>query len=156
MSAALGWLDLENAAEALAELEQISPALQQRPEVLEVRWLIQADRQDWPAALQVARALLEQAPKRASTWLHLAYALRRAPEGGLAAAQEALRPAAERFPKEPVIPFNLACYACQRGQPDEALDWLRRAMRVGGKEAIRAMALKDRDLEPLWTRIGAL
>jgi hypothetical protein len=70
--------------------------------------------------------------------------------GGLEAAWDALLPASEQFPKEPIIPYNLACYACQRQRLAEARTWLERAMRVGGREAITLLALKDPDLEPLW------
>ena len=44
-------------------------------------------------------------------------------------APPALRPAFEKFPKVSVIPYNLACYACQMNKLDEARVWLRRAMR---------------------------
>ena len=103
--------------------------------------------------MDVARKLLRRAPDRVSGWLHHAYALRRAPEGGLEKAWEALKPAAEKFPKEPIIPFNLSCYACQMRQLDEARLWLKRALKIGGKEKIKQMALGDPDLQPLWDEI---
>ena len=88
-----------------------------------------------------------------SGWLHQAYALRRVPDGGVQRAWDALLPAAARFPKEAIIPFNLACYACQTGKLDAARDWLRRAVAISDKEAIKAMALGDSDLEPLWEEL---
>ncbi len=51
-------------------------------------------------------------------WLHRAYALRRVANGGLPQAWDALLPAAEKFPGEPVIAYNLSCYACQMQQLD--------------------------------------
>jgi len=78
------------------------------------------------------------------------------PQGGLQQAWEALLPAFDKFPKEPIIPFNLACYACQMRQLDAARDWLQRAMAISGKEKIKPMALKDSDLEPLWEEIRRL
>jgi hypothetical protein len=154
--AAIGWLELSNPAEAGAELAQISPAQQEHPDVLEVRWSISAEQRRWEEGLQIAQALLRRAPKRSSGWLHRAYALRRVPEGGLQQAWEALLPAFDKFPKEPIIPFNLACYACQMRQLDAARDWLQRAMAISGKEKIKPMALKDSDLEPLWEEIRRL
>ena len=154
--AAIGWLELGNLAEAQAELAQISPAQQEHPDVLEVRWLVSAEQKHWEEGLQIAQALLRRAPKRSSGWLHQAYALRRVPEGGLQKAWEALLPASDKFPKEPTIPFNLSCYACQLQQLDAARDWLKRAVAVGGKEKIKLMALKDADLEPLWDEIRLL
>ena len=79
--------------------------------------------------------------------------LRRAPAGGLRPAREALLPAAEMFPEEPVIPYNLACYACQLERLEEARVWLRQAMQIGEKKAIQQMALADEDLKPLWPEV---
>lgn len=152
-NAALGWLALGNPTEARAELDGVSAENQHHPEVLNLRWLICAELQDWPAALHAARCLAEAAPERASTWLHLAFALRRVPEGGLAAAQAVLRPACERFTHEAIIPYNLACYACQLGQLAEARRWLDLAFQRGKRDQIKLLALVDEDLEPLWEEI---
>ena len=155
-SAAVGWLELGNLAEAQAELAQISPAQQEQPSVLELRWMVAAEQKLWEEGLQIAKALLRRAPKRSSGWLHQAYALRRVPDGGVQKAWEALLPAFDKFPRESIIPFNLSCYACQMRQLDAARDWLQRALAVGGKEKIKQMALKDSDLEPLWDEIRQL
>jgi hypothetical protein len=151
--AAIGWLELGNLMESKAELAQISLAQQEHPDVLEVRWLVSAEQKHWEEGLQIAQALLRRAPKRSSGWLHQAYALRRVPGGGVQKAWEALLPACDLFPKEPTIPFNLSCYACQLQQIDTAREWLKRALAAGGKEKIKQMALKDSDLEPLWDEI---
>ena len=154
--AAIGWLELGNLTEAQAELAQVSPAQQEHPDVLEVRWLFSAQQKHWEEGLQIAQALLRRAPKRSSGWLHQAYALRRVPGGGVQKAWEALLPASDKFPKEPTIPFNLSCYACQLQQLDTAREWLKRAVAIGGKEMIKQMALQDSDLEPLWDEIRQL
>ena len=154
--AAVGWLELGNLAEAQAELAQISPAQQEHPDVLDVRWLVSAQQKHWEEGLQIAQALLRRAPKRPSGWLNQAYALRRVPNGSVQKAWEALLPAFDKFPKEVTIPFNLSCYACQLRQLDAARDWLKRAVAVGGKEKIKQMALKDPDLQPLWAEIQQL
>ena len=154
--AAIGWLELGNVVEAKAELAQVSAARQEHPDVLEVRWSIAAEQNHWQEALEIARALLRRAPKRSSGWLHQAYALRRVSNGGVQKAWEALLPAFDKFPKVPLIPFNLSCYACQMGQLDVARDWLQRAVAASDKEQIRAMALKDSDLAPLWDEIRRL
>jgi Tfp pilus assembly protein PilF len=88
--------------------------------------------------------------------LHRAYALRRAPGGGLPQAWDALLPAAGKFPEEPVAAYNLSCYACQMQQLDRARHWLQRAIKTGGKDAIKKMALADDDLKPLWEEIREL
>ena len=153
LSAAQGWVELGNPAEARAELAQISEARQIHPDVLEVRWFVCAEEQCWEEGLQVARSLIQAAPDRASGWLHQAYALRRVAEGGLKQAWEALLPAFDLFPKEAIIPYNLSCYACQLKDLEGARLWLKRAIAIGGKERIKLMALADSDLEPLWPEI---
>jgi tetratricopeptide (TPR) repeat protein len=153
LSGAVGWMELGNYPEAKAELAKVNPALAEHPDVLEVRWLILAAEQDWHAALQVARTLLKRDPDRPFAWLHQAYALRRVPDGGLQAAWDALHPVADRFPKEPTIPYNLSCYACQMGQLEEARKWLQRACTIGNRTTIKSMALADADLQALWPEI---
>lgn len=152
-SAAIGWLELGNPREAQAELDRIAPVHQRDAEVLDVRWMALAQEKDWARSLEVARVQLAGHPDHPAGWLHQAYALRRVGGGGLEAAWSALLPASERFPTEPTIPYNLACYACQRRQLEEARQWLQRAMKVGGRDPLRQMALKDPDLEPLWEEI---
>ena len=156
LSAAVGWLELGNVVEATAELEQICPANQSHPDVLEVRWALCAKQEDWRGALSAARAIVESAPERASGWLHRAYAVRRVPGGGLQQAWDALLPAFKMFPGETIIPFNLACYACQMSRLDEAREWFQRALAVGNREKLKQMALADADLEPLWNEIREL
>lgn len=156
LNAVLGWLELGNVDEARAELNRIGPAVQSRPDLLEVRWILDARREDWPEALRTAERLLEMAPENASGWLHRAYAARRVPEGGVEKAAKLLKPAFDKFPEEPTIAYNLACYACQLGQLDEAREWLREAVKRGNSKKIRLMGLNDSDLEPLWPEIRKL
>jgi tetratricopeptide (TPR) repeat protein len=156
LSAAVGWMQLGNPAEARLELAKVAPQLAAHPDVLEIKWAVFASAGDWPGALQAADELVRSDSGRPSGWLHRAYALRRVPEGGLQAAWDALLPAVDRFPEEATMPYNLSCYACQMGRFVEAREWLRRALAVGNKTRMKAMALSDADLEPLWKEIKAL
>ena len=156
LSAATGWLELGCPEESLAELKAIRPENQRHPDVLEMRWELHADAHEWDAAAEAARTLVTLAPDRVTGWLHRAYAMRRCPAGGLEEAMDALLPAADRFPMESLVPYNLSCYACQLGRPQEALAWLDRAFKVGTKAELKAMALDDVDLKPLWTNIQKL
>jgi Flp pilus assembly protein TadD len=153
LRAASGWFDLGNISEAEAEMANLSDGARGHPDALEMRWLLDARKDDWTGALETAERIVQLAPERSSGWLHRAYALRRAPGGSVARAREALLEASDKFPSESVIPYNLACYACQLGNLDEARKWLRKARSSGGKEAIRQMAVEDKDLEPLWPEI---
>lgn len=157
LDAAMGWLELSNHTEAGEEIARISSELLDHPDVLEVRWAICAAGASWEAALTVAETLVSIAPDRSSGWVHRAYAMRRVPNAGLQMAWAALRPAFDKFPKEDVIPYNLACYAAQFGWLDVAWDWLQKAIKSGGTvRVIRERALADPDLKPLWKRIRGL
>ncbi len=151
--AAWGWLELGNHSEARAEFTAISPANRAHPAVLDLHWSICAAEKDWSEAYRAAQELVAALPDEPGGWLHGAYALRRMPGGGLEQAWNYLQPQAERFPAEPVIAFNLACYACQLNQLDEARRWLQQACAVGEAKKIRAMALLDEDLQKLWPEI---
>ena len=160
LRAAIGWLQLGNHIEADAELEGINPKLRVHPDVLQVRWQIYAKAKKWDACVAIARTVVELDPDRASGWMDLAYSLRRVVDAGLSAACEALLVAAEKFPTEPLILYNLSCYACQMGRMEDAWNWLRLAFAIaskaGDKERLRLMALNQPDLEPLRSRIGEL
>ena len=157
LRAAVGWLELGNPAEAGEEIARISGNAIAHPDVLEVRWQICAATQSWDAAAPVAEELVAAAPKRVSGWIHRAYAIRRAANGGLQKAWDALLPAAKLFPKDPLIAYNLACYAAQFARLDEAWDWFQKAISLTDDlDAMKQMALADRDLEQLWERIRSL
>lgn len=156
LDAAIGWLGLGCADDARAELKMISAGNQNHPDVLEAWWTLCVHDKEWHDALKIAELELKSAPGDAGGWLHRAYALRRVKGGGLPRAWDALLPAAAKFPKEPVIAYNLACYACQLKDLDKAREWLERAVMAGGREEIRNMALADEDLQQLWPEIAAL
>ncbi len=157
VSAAEGWFELGNPHEALSELDALSEAARRHPAVLELRWSILAQQGAWDLAVPVAEDLIRSAPGIAAGWLHRAYALRRASHGGLPQAWSALHPAADLFPSESLIAYNLACYATQMGRVDEGWEWFLRAIQISGDgRALRAMGLRDEDLQPLRDRILSL
>ena len=151
--AAVGWAMLGNAREAEREWEHISPLGRRDPDVLELGWSLYAQAQHWERALCVAQECIALAPDRPFGWIHRAYSLRRMSGGGLQLAWDALRPAAERFPNECLIPYNLACYAAQLNQLETAWDWLQKAMSLGNAQDLTAQALQDPDLAPLRDRL---
>ena len=57
LTEAEAWLDLGNATQATAELENILPSNRTHPDVLELRWQIYARATKWPARLDIAAAL---------------------------------------------------------------------------------------------------
>ncbi len=153
LSAAIGWMELGNAAEAKLELEKLSESVRDHPDVLEIEWLIHSKQKDWTSALKVAQVIVKKCPEQAAGWLHQAYALRRVETGGLLAAWNVLSSIADKFPNEPTLFYNLSCYACQMDRLDDARQLLQRAMRVGDPKHLKKMALADEDLRALWDEL---
>lgn len=154
MLAADGWVDLGDAAEAARELGRVSRTGQRHPDALEVHWRVLALLGEWGNALKIATAVVSAAPDRPAGWIHRSYTLHELKR--TAEALDTLIPAADRFPEEPIIPYNLACYACQLGNVPMAKQWLRKAANLRGREAIQKLAKDDTDLAPLLEFLGAL
>jgi hypothetical protein len=156
LSAAQGWMELGDLVEARAELDRIPASLQNHPLVLDMRWGICAAENNWTAALGFARKHVLIAPDSLTGWIQQAFAVRRASGGGLQVAWDALFPAMEKFPEEGIVPYNLACYACQMQQLDVARIMFKRALSLGEKSQFKRMALNDPDLKPLWDEFREL
>src|SRR5438445_4948190 len=132
LNAAIGWLELGNPAEAKVELAKISPAKQRHRDALAVVWRICAAEKNWAGSLKAARKRVQAEPDDASGWIHQSYSLhelKRTRE-----ALDLLRSAVEKFPGISTIPYNLACYACQLGDLEQARNWLAKAIKICGKE----------------------
>ena len=152
--AAQGWAELGDFKSAEAELKQIAGPLRTHPQVLAGRYEIYARSKSWDLAAEVAQMLVQTFAGNAGAWVSLAYAVRRKADGGIPQAREILIKARSLFPKETLIPYNLACYECQSGDETAALEWLHQAITLGGKKAIKQLALNDADLKPLWKQIS--
>ena len=153
-SAAEGWLALGSGSDALAELEKLSPASRDHPDVLSLRWYLFARAKNWKTCSEIGKRLVDAAPELVSSWQNYANSLfydRRYHE-----AYEALFPAIQKFPSEWSIPYNLACYLCQLSQLEEALFWFKMALALGKPEEVKKQALKDPDLDPLRKAIRML
>lgn len=149
--AAEGWLDLGRPEWAMDELRGASAAARGLPVVRNLEWRVLADLRDWPAALAVARAFVEEHPSEVAGWLHRSFALHEMQR--TREAMDALAPAAGRFPEEPVVRYNLACYACRLGDLDAARRWLGDVVRLKGVAYLKSMALEDADLALLHEEI---
>lgn len=151
LRAAEGWLELGQSLEAEEELNRISAGNRTNPDVLEMRWKIAAEAKAWDGALQIARDLIDVDPDRPTGWINHSYCLHELKQ--TQEAWECLLPAAGRFPTVSIIAYNLACYACQLGRLVQAKNWLAKAVAAGGEAQIKALALADADLKPLWPEI---
>jgi len=98
--------------------------------------------------------LVGVAPEDPTGWIHQSYCLhelRRTEE-----ARTLLLGVAGQFSRISTVAYNLACYACQLSQPEEARRWLDRAIALIGKDRVKAMALADPDLAPMHEDIRGL
>ena len=146
-----GWLMLSNSREANEALDRLSPANGLHPDALHLRWHICAHEKQWGVCAEVGRALCEAQPESVQGWINYANAL-----FYLKRFQEAIDvtlPILERFPSNPYIRYNMACYECQKGHHDDAIKWFTKALDLGNRKEIQEMALADPDLEPLRARI---
>jgi predicted Zn-dependent protease len=149
--AAEGWLGLGNRAEAEAELRQLALASRSHPDVLNVRWQLSAADKRWEDALEISSSLIQADPESPLGWVHRSFSLhelKRTEE-----ARDNLLRVVEKFPADPIMRYNLACYECRLGHLQKARAWLKKASAVGNADAIRRMALQDADLEPLWDEL---
>lgn len=140
-----GYLELGMDREARRELRSLPESVREEPPFLAAAMQIHQNAGRWPSTARFARKLLEKQPKEAGWWIALAYATRRSKS--IEAARRILLRAEKPFPSEPTIQFNLACYAAQLGESEEARSRLARAVSL--EPGFAKMAETDPDLEPI-------
>ncbi|MEY2881296.1 MAG: hypothetical protein RLZZ15_3676 [Verrucomicrobiota bacterium] len=145
LSHAQGYLGLGMVAEAAAELDRIPARERRATEVVALRMTILQEQQDWAALVPFAAEFVRREPAEISGWITWAYATRRA--DSLAAAQKILLAAIPHHPKAAMVQFNLACYASQLGQLDDARHHLELALALD--KDFTALAKTDPDLAAL-------
>ncbi|MDB6058832.1 MAG: hypothetical protein JWO95_2676 [Verrucomicrobiales bacterium] len=146
VNAAQGWLELNNPAEAQAELDQVTD-FKSHLIVMDLQWRIYAAIKAWEKAVDTAAETTTTHPNAPFGWIHLAYALHEMQKP--AEAYEVLKPVLDRFPKEWLMRYNMACYAVQMGRIDEGKSWLARANEIGDKKELAELFATDPDLAPL-------
>jgi len=147
LEAAEGWLELGDWLSADGELDLITPQLRAHPSVLVVRAMIYFKAKNWIGLIEISETLTKMLPKQSQGWIHRSFALHE-----LKKTQEAfdrLAPVADRFPKEWIVPYNLACYAAQLGNIQESEAWFKKAMAID-EHTVKRSAIDDPDLDPLW------
>src|SRR5437870_766180 len=116
LEAAQGWVGLGNWREANEELENITPENRAHPEVLCIRWQIYCMAEKWERANEIARVISERMLTHMACWLHK----KKRTEG----AWRLLLGVADKFPDNHSMRYNLACYASQLGNFEDARKWL--------------------------------
>ncbi len=142
---AVGYANLGMFADALAELDHLSPqmTLDDGVQEFKLRLLERAGR--WQDAAGLAARLATNHPDESRWFIAWAFAKRRS--DSLETASKILTDAASLHPKDPLIQFNLGCYAAQRGDLTTAQTYFRSAIELD--HYLEKLAKQDPDLEPL-------
>ena len=135
--------------DAANEIEKIAPDEKTCKEVMEFRLELAVVAKSWDMAATLGKVLTRADPDSVQLWIQYAYAVRRLES--VENAEKILLRAMEIHPEEPMIRFNLACYASVTGRIAEAKKRLGEAIEIN--EGMRQLALDDEDLKPLWDAI---
>ncbi|MDR0533048.1 MAG: hypothetical protein LBH01_03750 [Verrucomicrobiales bacterium] len=144
-AAALGWLNLGNWQEARGELDSVPAEYREQPLMAGLYLEVLSSGRQWREMQLRASLMAERFPGDVQWLISQAYATRRAES--LPKARKVLQAAYERFPQVALVCYNLACYAAQFGELEEAKSYLTEA--VGLDAEYKDMALQDEDLEPI-------
>jgi len=146
----MGYLNLEMVEEAQGELGAISPGLMASEEFLGLMATICLKSGNWEHLRTVSIILVSKWPGECMHWIWLGTATRHCLS--IAEAERVLQRALQTLPSEPLVHFNLACYAAQTGDLKLARERLARAINLD--LTLRLKALDEPDLEPLWDDLG--
>lgn len=142
---AVGYANLGMVNDALDELNHLSPSMAADGGVMEFKLRLLERAQNWSDAAALAAKLASSHPNEARWFVAWAFAKRRS--DSLETASKILCEAASLHPKDPLIQFNLGCYAAQRGDLTTAHSHVRRAIELD--HGLEKLAHEDPDLEPL-------
>lgn len=131
--------------ESIAELDEIAPRLQNRPEVLQLRLHHLIKQERWAPALRVSRMLCRAAPDSGTGFLHAGYCLHQL--GKTEEARKLLVSGPLTLLKEPIYYYNLGCYDALLGNLSDAREHLRISFRMDAR--FRDLAKNDPDLKAL-------
>jgi predicted Zn-dependent protease len=143
VQAACGYAELGMARESVAELNAIDSALQNRPEVLQLRLHHLMRQNRWAQALRVSQKLCRAAPECSAGFLHAGFCLHEL--GKTAEAKQLLLKGPAALLKEPIYYYNMGCYEALLGNVKDAQVNLHTSFRMDA--TFRELAKKDPDLE---------
>jgi tetratricopeptide (TPR) repeat protein len=143
--AAQGFIDLDLADDALAELAALSVEAASSKEAVETRLLCELNAKHWAAALRLAERLCEMEPGSHVGYVHAAYCLHELGRTHDAVLQLESGPASLR--NKSLYYYNLGCYHTQLGNLEKALGLLRKSFEMD--DNLRRAAKRDPDLQPL-------
>jgi tetratricopeptide (TPR) repeat protein len=143
LRAACGYAELGMDRESIAELDEIDPRLQNRPEVLQLRLHHLMRRKSWTRALTISRKLCRVAPDCGAGFLHAGFCLHEL--GKTAQAKELLLKGPIALLKEPIYYYNMGCYDALLGNVNEARENLHTSFKMDS--TFRELAKRDPDLK---------
>ncbi|HSU53064.1 MAG TPA: tetratricopeptide repeat protein [Candidatus Dormibacteraeota bacterium] len=152
IEASEGWLGLGNWTEANHELDHVTAALRDHPDVLRLRFEVCTAAKNFELATEIASALCKQRPGDPEPCLLLGRALHG--KQTTEVAVNFLTEAAKEFPNDHRIPLDLARYHCALNDVVRAAAWLKRAIEISDTKEVKLAALDDPLLLPLWDQIG--
>ncbi|EDY82723.1 hypothetical protein VDG1235_2346 [Verrucomicrobiia bacterium DG1235] len=147
-----GYRELAMFDDALAELDNLDDAYKAQKELHQMRLAILMEAKRWKEALPFANILASSDSSDPGNFVNLAYVTRRA--SGIEGAQIILENAANRFPDEAIIQYNLGCYATCNNELDTAKKHLLAAFKLD--QNYLEMALKDEDVAPLQSWLSSI
>jgi Flp pilus assembly protein TadD len=141
--AACGYAELGMTRQSIAELNEIEPEQQNRPEVLQLRLHHLMRSQRWASALRVSQKLCRAAPECSAGYLHAGFCLHEL--GKTAEAKQFLLKGPAALLKEPIYYYNMGCYEALLGNVKDARINLETSFRMDS--SFRELAKRDPDLE---------
>lgn len=140
--AACGYAELGMTRQSIAELNEIEPSHQNRPEVLQLRLHHLMRGQRWSSALRISQKLCRAAPDCSAGFLHAGFCLHEL--GKTAEAKKLLLKGPAALLKEPIYYYNMGCYEALLGNVKDARINLETSFRMDS--SFRELAKKDPDL----------
>jgi Flp pilus assembly protein TadD len=141
--AACGYAELGMTRQSIAELNEIEPPHQGRPEVLQLRLHHLMRGQKWVSALRISQKLCRAAPDCSAGYLHAGFCLHEL--GKTAEAKQLLLKGPATLLKEPIYYYNMGCYEALLGNVKDARINLETSFRMDS--SFRELAKRDPDLE---------
>jgi predicted Zn-dependent protease len=141
--AAEGFAELGMYDDALAELDEVDPDLQDTVQTLRMRVEIVLRQRSWKSALRFSLRACQLYPSESWAFIHAAFCLHEL--GRTQEAKQTLLDGPDRLLDEPVYYYNLGCYDAVLGNLHQAKAYLRTSFRLD--KSFRELAKSDPDLE---------
>ena len=144
--AAQGYMELGMMDDALAELDTLPIAVQERTEVLHLRLFIHMQARRWHEALKISRIVCRVQPDDTPGFIHAAFCLHEL--GRTTEAKDLLLGGPSALLSEATYHYNLGCYDAALGNIEDAQAHLRVSFKLDKK--FREFAKTDPDLRAVW------